>query len=315
MNPARFRFLAPMPPLGGEAGKWAADLRRIEGLGFHAVAVSEHYSHGWAMDAITAMNFALASTTHLRVMPLVLNNDLHHPAMLAKSIATADVLSAGRVAIGLGAGWLEDDYKALGIDYEPASVRIARLGEALQIITAFFGGEPLTWYGEHYKLDSLEALPRPIQTPRPPILVGGGGTKMLTLAGRYADVVGLHLQFGRGGFDETAAEGLSRTNIEKKISLVTAAASDAGQPSPEIQFTCYDVNIGGAQVTPFRPSFSDYINAHPENFADSPLSLRGDVDKCVDDLLRWNEELGISYWSLGGNVDAIAPIVARLSTE
>jgi probable F420-dependent oxidoreductase len=314
MNPARFRFLAPMPRLGGEAGKWVADLRRIEDLGFHSVVVSEHYSHGWAMDALTAMHFALASTTRLRVMPLVLNNDLHHPAMLAKSIATADVLSAGRVAIGLGAGWLEDDYKALGINYDPAPVRIARLREALQIITAFFGGEPLTWYGKHYKLDGLEALPRPVQSPRPPIFVGGGGAKMLALAGNYADIVGVHIEYRGRGFDETAAEGLSRANVEKKISLV-AAASRAGRPFPEIQFTCYDVNIGGVQVTPFRPSFSDYINAHPENFADSPVSLRGDVDKCVDDLLRWNEEFGISYWNLGGDVDAIAPIVARLSTQ
>src|SRR5207244_3330959 len=152
----------PMPRLTGQSGKWATELCRIEDLGFHSVVVSEHYSHGWAMDALTAMNFALAHTTRLRAMPLVLNNDLHHPAVLAKSIATADALSAGRVAVGLGAGWLEDDYKALGMNYDPAPVRIARLREALQIITAFFGGEPLTWYGEYYRLNGLEALPRPV---------------------------------------------------------------------------------------------------------------------------------------------------------
>ena len=207
MNARRFRFLAPMPRLGSDAGKWAADLRRIEDLGFHSVVVSEHYSHGWAMDALTAMNFALASTTRLRAMPLVLNNDLHHPAVLAKAIATADVLSAGRVAVGIGAGWLEDDYKALGANYDAAPVRIGRLQEALQIITAFFAGVPVTFDGYHYKLDGLEALPRPVQTPRPPILVGGGGAKMLALAGRYADIVGVHLKLGRGGFDEGAAEG------------------------------------------------------------------------------------------------------------
>ena len=292
-----------------------AELRRIEGLGFHSLVVSEHYSHGWVMDALTAMNFALANTTRIRAMPLVLNNDLHHPAVLAKAIATADVLSAGRAAVGLGAGWLEDDYKALGVNYDTAPVRIARLGEALQIITSFFDGESVTWAGHHYKLQGLEALPRPVQTPRPPILVGGGGAKMLALAGSYADIVGVHPQLGREGFDETAAEGLSRANIDKKISLVVAAASQAARPVPGIQFTCYDVNIGGVQATPIRASFSNYVDTHPENFSDSPVSLRGDVDKCVDDLLRWNEELGISYWSLGGNIDAIAPVVARLSSE
>ena len=315
MSVPGFRFLAPMPRLSRDARKWAADLRRIEDLGFHSVVVSEHYSQGWAMDALTAMNFALASTTRLRSMPLVLNNDLHHPAILAKAIATADVLSAGRVAVGVGAGFLEDDYKALGATYDAAPVRIGRLQEALQLITAFFAGVPVTFDGYHYKLDCLEALPRPAQTPRPPILVGGGGAKMLALAGRYADIVGVHCQQGRRAFDEKAAEGLSRASIDKKISMVFNAASSAGRPAPEIQFTCYDVNIGGVQVTPIRPSFSDYIAAHPRDFADSPTWLHGDVDKCSDDLRRWREELGISYWHLGGSVDAVAPIVARLSAE
>src|SRR5260370_22740465 len=125
------------------------------------------------MNALTVMNFALSSTTRIRAMSVVLNNDLHHPAVLAKAIGTADVLSAGRVTVGIGAGWLEDDYKALGADYDSAPVRIGRLQEALQIITAFFAGAPVTFHGSHYKLDSLEALPRPVQTPRPPILVGG----------------------------------------------------------------------------------------------------------------------------------------------
>lgn len=129
-----FRFLAPMPRLGSAPGPgsnvapWTASLRRIEDLGFHAVTVSEHYSRGWEMDALTAMNFALASTTRLRAMPLVMNNDLHNPAILAKAIATADVLSDGRAAVGIGAGWLGDDYKALGAEFEAPTVRIGREG-------------------------------------------------------------------------------------------------------------------------------------------------------------------------------------------
>jgi probable F420-dependent oxidoreductase len=277
--------------------------------------VSEHYSRGWTMDALTAMNFALASTTRLRAMPLVLNNDLHHPAILAKAIATADVLSGGRAAVGIGAGWLVDDYKALGADLDPAPVRIDRLAEALQIITAFFTGLPVTFGGRHYRLDGLEALPQPVQDPRPPVLVGGGGPRMLALAGSLADIVGVHAQLGPHGFDAGAAEGLSRNSVVQKINVVAATASNAGRPVPAIQFTCYDVNIAGVQATPIRSSFSDFIDAHPADFADSPTSLRGDIGKCVDDLRRWRDELGISYWNLGGNLDVIAPIVARLSGE
>jgi probable F420-dependent oxidoreductase len=310
-----FRFLAPMPRLGSDAAQWTAQLRRIEDLGFHAVAVSEHYSRGWTMDALTAMNFALASTTHLRAIPLVLNNDLHHPAILAKAIATADVLSGGRAAVGIGAGWLADDYRALGADYDAAAVRIDRLTEALHIIAMFFTGSPVTFSGRYYRVDGLEALPGPVQSPRPPVLVGGGGPRMLALAGSLADIAGVHARLGTGGFDAAAAEGLSRASIDKKISLVAAAASQAGRPRPAIQFTCYDVNIAGVQVTPIRPSFRDFIDAHPASFADSPTCLRGEIGKCVDDLRRWRDELGISYWNLGGNVDAIAPIVARLSGQ
>ena len=115
--------------------------------------------------------------------PLALNNDLHHPGMLARSIATADVLSAGRVALGLGAGRLGDDHRVLGIYYDPAPVRIGRLSEAQQIITAFFAGEPLAWYGEHYTRDGLEGLPRPVQGPRPPIFVAAEERRCLPLPG------------------------------------------------------------------------------------------------------------------------------------
>jgi probable F420-dependent oxidoreductase len=316
-----FRFLAPMPRLGSAPGPgsnvapWTASLRRIEDLGFHAVTVSEHYSRGWEMDALTAMNFALASTTRLRAMPLVMNNDLHNPAILAKAIATADVLSDGRAAVGIGAGWLGDDYKALGAEFEAPTVRIGRLREAVQIITAFFTGLPVTFSGRYYRVEGLEGLPSPIQDPRPPVLVGGGGPRILSLAGSFADIAGVHARLGPGGLNAAAADGLTRASIDKKISLVAGAASRAGRPMPALQFTCYDVNIAGVQVTPIRPSFSDFIAAHSARFAGSPTSLRGEVGKCVDDMQRWRDELGISYWNLGGNIEAIAPIVARLSAE
>lgn len=309
----RFRFIAPMPRLARDSRSWVDCLRRIEDYGFHAVAISEHFSQGWAMSSLTAMNFALAATSRLRAMPLVVNNDLHHPAILAKAIATADVLSDGRAALGIGAGWLADDYRALGVAQDPAALRIERLDEALGIITAFFEGGTVTRHGRYYDITGLEALPRPVQLPRPPILVGGGGRRMLALAARHADIIGLHPKLGPGGFDSTAAAELSKDSIQRKLRWVAAVAAEAGRATPETQFTCYDVNIAGTQVTPVRPGFSDYIASHPDAFADSPASLGGDVAKCADDLARWNEDLGISYWNLGGNLEAIAPIVARLS--
>jgi probable F420-dependent oxidoreductase len=312
MTTAPFRFIAPMPRLASQR-RWTAALRRIEGLGFHTVAISEHYSRGWAMDALTAMTLAVAHTSRLHAMPLVLMNDLHHPAVLAKSIATADALSGGRVGLGLGAGWLEDDYRTLGVRYDSPSVRIGRLDEALQVIGTFFEGRDVTFHGDHYQISDFEAQPRPVQKPRPPILVGGGGPKILDLAGRRADIVGLHPRLGPGGFTADAAAGLARASIDKKIGLIAGAAAQAGRPVPDIQFTCYDVNIDGKQLTPVRPAFSNYIAEHDTEFADSPISLRGSVATCVDDLRRWRDELGISYWHLGPDVQAVAPIVQQLA--
>jgi probable F420-dependent oxidoreductase len=315
VSTTRLRFLAPIPRLRGTEHAWKQQLHRIEDLGFHAVAISEHYSHGWAMDALTAMNFALAQTSRLHAVPLVLNNDLHHPGVLAKAIATADVLSGGRASVGIGAGWLADDYRALGVELDSAPTRVDRLQEALQVITAFFAGDSVTFQGRHYHLDGLESLPRPAQDLGPPILVGGGGTKMLQLAGRYADIVGLHPQLGPGGLDESAARDLLRTSLDKKIGIVAASSAQAGRSMPQIQFTCYDVNVNGIQVTPARPSFTNYIEAHLQFFADSPAALRGDTSECVDRLQRWHEEFGITYWNLGSDVDAVAPVVARLSAS
>jgi probable F420-dependent oxidoreductase len=304
-----------MPRLGHDPVRWAAQLRQLEDLGFSGVAVSEHYSQGWAMDALTAMNFALSVTTRLRVGPLVLNNDLHHPGRLAKAIATADVLSHGRAGLGLGAGWLAADYRALGVALDPPPVRLSRLAEALQIIRAYFAGETVTFHGDHYRIEQLEALPAPVQQPRPPILVGGSGHRLLALGGRQADIVGINTRPGPDELDEAAARALSRARLNERVGWVEAAASAAGRPRPELQFSCYDVNVAGVQVTATRPSFGDYVHVHQELIGDSPVSLRGDVAKCADDLRRWKDELGISCWHLGGNLDALAPLVARLSAE
>jgi probable F420-dependent oxidoreductase len=277
--------------------EWSRRLRQIEDFGFHTVVVSEHYTDGWSMDALTAACFAVAHS-QLEVLPLVLTNDLHHPAILAKAVATACSLSDGRLGIGLGAGWLEADYRALGVPFDSGSVRVDRLEEALQVIRGFFTSQALTFGGRYYQLDGLECLPR---VKRPKILVGGGGKRVLTLAGQYADIVGIQPRLGKTGFDATAAAQMTRRGFEEKLAIVRAAGN------PEIQLTCYDVKVGGTQATSFRPEFIDAL------LPDSPMLLRGDIEKCCDDLERWSVELGITYWNLGGNIEAVAPIVARLS--
>ena len=194
-----FRFIAPVPRLRRDGATWISDVRRLETLGFDTVAVSEHFTGGWQLATVTSMAFAAASTSRLRVLSLVAQAGIHHPALLAKDIATIDRLSDGRVELGIGAGWLADDYTALGLTLEPGPARFARTAEALEIIRRYFAMDSVNFAGDYYRINDMEALPRSVQRPRPPILVGAAGPRMLELAGRTADIVGIFAADERPG--------------------------------------------------------------------------------------------------------------------
>ena len=138
-----FRFSAAMPRLTGPVSAWRAELRRIEDLGYWAVAISDHFTRGWVMEPLVAMTAAADATTTLRMLSLVLGNDYRHPVLLHKSLATLDVLSGGRLEIGIGAGWMESDYAAANITLDPPGVRVDRLAETVDVLRGLFGGEPL----------------------------------------------------------------------------------------------------------------------------------------------------------------------------
>lgn len=305
--------IAPMPRLAATPEQWRAGVLHLEEAGFDYVAISEHFSGGWAMDALTAMSFALAATTRLHVMSLVLDNDMHHPGILAKAIATADVLSGGRALLGLGAGWLADDYTALGLSFDPPARRIARLREALGIVRRFFLDESVDADGPTYHLAGLEALPRPTSPGGPPILVGGGGRGILTLAGQLADVVGIHVTLGVDGFSPRAAAELSGARVAAKVAVVREAAVAAGRPMPAFQMTPAVVVVAGRPATRPRPGFTDYVAEHADLFADSPAVLVGSAQQVADDIRRWNAELGFAYWHLGADTAVAAQVVDRLT--
>ena len=314
MNPRTppLRFIAPMPRLTGDGQTWVADLRRLEDMGFDTVCISEHLTNGWQLSALAAMSYAAASTSRLRILSLVLQNDLHHPALLAKNIATIDVLSGGRVELGLGAGWNPDDCHAVGLPFDDARTRVARLAEGVEVIREYFTGPTVDFDGNHYRVDHMEALPRCVQQPRPPILIGAGGPAMLELAGRRADIVGIHAAMGRPDLG-TAAADLSAASIAAKIARVRDAAAAAGRTPPALQFTCYHVRVTDAPGgnTP-RSSWAAEIEARHEALTGSPALLVGTAAQCAESIAEWSRDLGISYWHLGHDVTAAALIIAAL---
>jgi probable F420-dependent oxidoreductase len=304
-------------PVLTSPGAWRDAIRRIEELGFATISVSDHFTRGWVMDTLVAMLAVTEATTSTRVLSLVLGNDYRHPAMVHKAIATIDALSDGRVELGLGAGWMASDYEAAGIRFDSAAIRVERLEESVRIIKELFGPDPVTYQGRHYQLTGLDGLPKTTQQPRPPILVGGGGRRVLALAGREADIAGIHCRLPDGELTPAAAVDLGSDRVAEKVGWVHAAARGAGRDpdSIELQFSVYLCQVSGRSSAPNtgQSSFAKLVAADPQLVHDSPTVLVGDVERCVDLLQERRERLGLSYLNLGRDVEAVAPIVARLT--
>ncbi len=313
--PQQFRFSAAMPRLTGSVAAWRADLRRIEDLGYWSVAISDHFTRGWVMEPLVAMTAAAEATSTLRILPLVLSNDYRHPALLHKALATLDVLSGGRVEIGLGAGWMDSDYAAANIPFDPPGVRVDRLAESVDVITGLFGPEPLSYRGKHYQISDLPGLPKPVQAPHPPVLIGGGGRRVLELAGTRADIVGINASLRAGAATGQALLDLTDARVAAKISLARAAARTAGRDPASLRYQIPILSMHLTDVPGSRPWASSLAATvtDPAVLAGSPAALHGTVAFCVQTLQRRRDELGLDYIHIGGDPAAFAPVVARLA--
>jgi probable F420-dependent oxidoreductase len=222
-RPFRFGVTAGNAPSGRA---WTEQARRIEDLGYSTLFVHDHFVESTAPAPMVALSFAAAATTTLRVGMLVLGNDYRHPAVVAQDAATLDLMSEGRLEFGLGAGWMTADYDALGLPYDRHGVRIDRLAEALAVVKGAWGDGRFDHTGEHYTITGYDGLPKPVQQPRPPILVGGGGPKLLRLAGREADIVGINPILGAGVIGVEAAQDTIGDSTARKIGWVREGAGD-----------------------------------------------------------------------------------------
>lgn len=317
VSPHPFRFIAPMPLPARPGPHWRDSLRKIEDVGFHSVSVSEHLTRGWVLEATVAMMAAAAATDRLRILSLVLANDYRHPVLLHKAAASIDLLSDGRLELGLGTGWLSSDYRGSGISLDPPGVRIGRLEETLKILKGLFGPHPFSFEGAHYRIRDLDGLPKPIQRPHPPILVGGGGKRILRLAALEADIVGVHCNLRRGKPGMHAAADFSAHRVAEKVRWVheEIEAAAPGRKSPVLQFSIYlcRVSDSSGKGTEAVSSFARWLGADPFLISDSPAVLVGSMEQCVEKLQEQRERYGFSYFKLGGDIEAVAPIVARLA--
>ncbi|WP_432986456.1 TIGR03621 family F420-dependent LLM class oxidoreductase [Dactylosporangium sp. CA-233914] len=302
-----------MPVLRRPLATWRERLRQIEDLGFHTVTVSDHLGDGWTMDPLLTMASAAEATTNLRVATGVLCNDFYHPVHLHRSISNLDVLSEGRVTLGLGAGYRLIDYDVTGVPFDPAPVRIARLAESITILKRLFAGERVDFDGEHFHLKGLTGAPPPVQQPGPPIMVGGGGKRMLELAARLADIVNINPRLSKDLSVDRIEHELSTEGLRAKVDTIREAAMAAGRDPDELrlQVSMLDVRVQDRDAE--HHWSSGLLGWLPEGVYDkSPLALDGDAERCADVLLGLREETGISEIHLGGNPLAVAPIVNKL---
>jgi probable F420-dependent oxidoreductase len=304
IRPFRFAITATRAASGDA---WRAKARRIEELGYDTLLITDHVTQQLA--PIPAMAAALEATTRLRVGSYVFANDYRNPVMLAKEIATLDVLSGGRVEFGLGAGWYQRDYDMLGLPYDPPGKRVSRLIEAVGLIDRLFAEDSVDASGAFYTVHGAKVLPKPIQRPRPPLMIGAGGARMLRFAAEHADIVALNPQFDVNA--QPVIADLTRGQTERKLARLRA---EAGVRMNDVELNIFIIDVG---VTDEPRSLFDAVATRLKGAAaqivDSPFFLYGSLAELKQQVLGRRERLGITYFGLPEKaMEPFAPLVREL---
>lgn len=293
--------------------------RVAESLGYSTVLVPDHVQEQLA--PVPALLFIAEATTTLRVGTYVLVNDFRHPAVLAREFATIDFLSGGRLEMGLGAGWVDGDYATTGITMMPTGVRIERLKEATHLIKALFEQPVVDFDGAHYRTTGLSNHPEPAQSPRPPLLIGGGGRRILSLAAREADIVSIGVR--TPSYTSIDWRSITTAATIEKLQWVRAAAGDRFDQLELNTYPAFAPVMVTDNARHEAALVADRLRANwPEfdltesEFLESPQVLIGSVQHLVEKLLWAREELGITYLFVpDANLEAFAPVVQRLSGQ
>jgi probable F420-dependent oxidoreductase len=295
------------------AADWRELARKTEALGYSTLSVGDHYVDRGRVPQqlapITSMAFAAAATTTLRVGSRVFCVDYHVPAALAKEAATLDLLSDGRLELGIGAGWSPGEYESMGLTYDAPGQRVSKLEEMVALFKAHFSGEDMDLRGEHINVTGYAGLPHPAQRPHPPIMIGGGKKRVLSLAGREADIASV----AHPGFEARNEDGLTaQEETLRRVSFVKEAAGDRFT-TIELETAPYFTEITDDPEEPLA-RVADWWKVGTEGLLDHPSVLIGTVDEVVERLIERRELYGFNYITvLEGMIDAFAPVVARLA--
>jgi len=290
--------------------EWAETARKAESLGYSALLMPDHF--GDQLSPVPALATAAAVTESLRIGTLVFANDFRHPAVLAKETATLDLLSDGRLEVGVGAGWMTEDYTWTGIAHDRAGLRIDRMIESIAVLRGLWGDEAFSFEGEHYTITGMNGMPKPVQAGGPPIIVGGGAKRVLSTAARLADIVGVNPNVGEGKVGPEAIASMSADATDDKLGWVRDAAGD--------RFDDIEISILKfvTIVTDDRDTVAGKVGGamgmDAGTLLASPHTMVGSAEQIADELVEQRERWQGSYVTVQSDaLEAFAPVVAALA--
>jgi probable F420-dependent oxidoreductase len=306
-----FRF-GVMAPRAESAKQYREIAQKAEDLGYATLYVPDHFVDH-PLGPIPAMAMAAEATTTLRIGSLVFGNDYRHPVVLARDAATLDLLSDGRLELGIGAGWMTVDYEKAGIPLDPPGVRVSRMQEAVTILKGLMSDGPFSFDGDHYKITDLDGLPKPVQRPHPPIVIGGGAKRVLSYAAREADIIGINANLKSGVAEHPeSAKSLTPQATDQKLAWVRDAAGKRFEDI-EIQ-TMVGFQMFTDDSRQIAEAMAPAFEVTPDEVLDSPIALVGTIDEMVERLEHRRDRWQMSYHVIGhDHLDAFAPAVARLA--
>lgn len=293
--------------------QWIEQARKVEALGYAILTVPDHLTD--LVAPMPALLGAAEATTTLRVGTYVLNNDLRHPVLVAREAAAIDLLTDGRLELGLGAGSIQSEYAEAGLSFDPGRTRVERLEESVTVIKRLLSGETLTHAGRHYRVTGHTIAPLPVQKPHPPILIGGNGPRLLALAAREADIVGFSgITFRQGGAAPPDLSAWRASTVDERLQIVRRAAGETRFASLELNALIQRVVVTDNRRQAAEDIAGSATNLTADDILQTPYVLVGTVTQMIEDLQARRARWGLSYYVVHeAYAEAFAPIVARLA--
>jgi probable F420-dependent oxidoreductase len=304
MLPFRFGVYSAVAPT---MSAWRNQARRAEDLGYSTLYVSDHLDAQFG--PLVAMTVAAEATSTLHLGSFVLNNDLRHPAVLAKEIATLGLAAEGRIEVGLGAGWLQSDYEQTGMKFDELAVRVDRLAESLAVMKSLWSEGEATFEGRYYTVHGAHCDPRPASPPR--VMVGGGSKRLLTLAAREADTVGINTSLTVGDNSDAMTTQATLDRYDRCLTWVRDAAPDRFG-SIEFQIVAFATRIVASRRAAVRTA--TMLGLPGEDALELPIVLLGTADELSERLLKRRERWGFTNIVVPAEaMESFAPVVAQLA--